>query len=74
MIFRGIEHQTWAYLRGEGDFSVEDSADGITDVVYRGLVPAQPAQQPDLAAATARLEKVAAALEKHLLAVNKAKE
>jgi AcrR family transcriptional regulator len=38
MIFGAVEHQTWAYLRGEGDFSVQDSARGITDVLYRGMV------------------------------------
>lgn len=63
MIFGGIEHQTWAYLRGEGDFSVEDSAEGITDVVFRGIA-VRPASEPaGIDATVARLEKVAAALE-----------
>jgi AcrR family transcriptional regulator len=67
MIFGAIEHQTWAYLRGEGDFSVEESADGITDVVYRGIA-AQPAtgtkkSAGDMESVLSRLEKVAQALE-----------
>jgi TetR/AcrR family transcriptional regulator, fatty acid metabolism regulator protein len=37
MIFGGIEHQAWAYLRGEGDFAIERTIDGITTVVYRGM-------------------------------------
>jgi AcrR family transcriptional regulator len=37
MIFGAIEHQAWAYLRGEGDFSTDDTADGITQVIYRGM-------------------------------------
>jgi AcrR family transcriptional regulator len=38
MIYGGVEHHTWSFLRGEGDFSPEDSADAITDIIYRGLV------------------------------------
>ena len=37
LIFGGIEHLTWSYLRHEGDFSPEEAADSITDLVYRGL-------------------------------------
>lgn len=37
MIFGGIEHQAWAYLRGEGDFSLERTTDGITAVIFRGM-------------------------------------
>ena len=37
MIFGGIEHQAWAYLRGEGDFSIERTTEGITTVIYRGM-------------------------------------
>jgi TetR/AcrR family transcriptional regulator, fatty acid metabolism regulator protein len=65
MVFGGIEHQTWAYLRGEGDFSVEVSAEGLTDVLLRGIgapVTAPPA--PDaLTQAVARLEAIADRLE-----------
>ncbi len=67
MIFGGIEHQTWAYLRGEGDFSVEDAAEGITDVVFRGIA-ARPVAESEpgsaaLDAALTRLETVTQALE-----------
>jgi TetR/AcrR family transcriptional regulator, fatty acid metabolism regulator protein len=37
MIYGCVEHHTWAYLRGEGDFRVDETADMITNVVYRGL-------------------------------------
>lgn len=46
-IFGSIEHHTWAYLRGEGDFSVDESADLITEIVYRGFAaPAERAGAP----------------------------
>lgn len=37
-IFGAIEHRTWAYLRGEGDFRVETSAAGIAAVVCGGML------------------------------------
>jgi TetR/AcrR family transcriptional regulator, fatty acid metabolism regulator protein len=63
VVFGAIEHQTWAWLRGEGDFSVEDSAEGITDLVYRGIASQIIDSQRDIASITARLERVAATLE-----------
>jgi AcrR family transcriptional regulator len=39
MIFGAIEHQAWAYLRGEGDFSTEETTEGITRVIYGGMAP-----------------------------------
>jgi len=63
MIFGAIEHQTWAFLRGEGDFSVEDSAEGITDVVLRGIAARPAAAQTDWDSTLARIEKVATRLE-----------
>ena len=39
MIYGCIEHRTWAFLRNEGDFEIDDTADGITDIVYRGSSP-----------------------------------
>ena len=67
IIFGCIEHQTWAYLRGEGDFSVDDVTDGIATVVFRGMrvVPATPADgaEPGLSDAVRRLERVATRLE-----------
>jgi AcrR family transcriptional regulator len=37
MVYGGVEHVVFAYLRGEGDFCPDESADAITDMVYRGL-------------------------------------
>jgi AcrR family transcriptional regulator len=37
MIFGAAEHHTWAHLRGEGEFSPDEAADAITNMVYRGL-------------------------------------
>jgi TetR/AcrR family transcriptional regulator, fatty acid metabolism regulator protein len=69
MIFGAIEHQTWAYLRGEGDFSVEDSAEGITDIVYRGIAK-QPQQSPTrLGDTLARLERAAELIESGLKSI-----
>jgi TetR/AcrR family transcriptional regulator, fatty acid metabolism regulator protein len=67
MIYGAVEHHTWAYLRGEGDFSPDDAAEAITELVYRGLAnPVPAARQRDdglavrLAKATRRLERMAA--------------
>lgn len=37
MIFGAIEHRTWAFMRGEGDFELQGTADQITAVVHRGM-------------------------------------
>lgn len=67
MIFGCIEHQTWAFLRGEGDFSVDEVTEGIVTVLIRGMATARAADSappgPDLGAAVARLERVATRLE-----------
>src|SRR6202030_2647355 len=60
MFFGCIEHRTWAFLRGEGDFSVEKVADGVAEVICRGmtlptLVSADPAA---IAARLARIESL----------------
>ena len=62
MIQGCIEYQIWSFLRGEGDFSVEQSARGITDIIVQGIgnVIVQPS---DLEAAVARLEVVADRLD-----------
>lgn len=41
MIFGALEHQAWAYLRGEGDFATEKTTHGITTVIYRGMASDQ---------------------------------
>jgi AcrR family transcriptional regulator len=73
MIFGAIEHQTWAYLRGEGDFSAEDSAEGITDIVYRGIAKqsqSSPARMPARMDDTlARIERAAELIESGLKSI-----
>lgn len=68
MIFGGIEHQTWAFLRGEGEFSVEASAEGLTDVILRGIAAPGAAAPPadTMEAAVERLNAIAARLEARL--------
>lgn len=69
-IYGAIEHHSWAYLRGEGDFSPEQAADSITELVYCGLAkqdPMAPRTHDDF---TARVGKVAGRLER--LAAGKA--
>jgi AcrR family transcriptional regulator len=66
MIYGAAEHYTWKYLRGEGDFAVEPTADAITDLVWRALAKPRAAKQPADATApeaVARLEAVADRLE-----------
>lgn len=63
IIFGAIEHQTWAYLRGEGDFSAEETAAGIADILVGGIVAREAGASP-LDAVVARLEHVADRLER----------
>jgi AcrR family transcriptional regulator len=72
MIYGAIEQQTWAYLRGEGEFSVEQSAVDITDVIMRG-VGADNSAETDIGAAVGRLEHVAGALSARLDALREPK-
>jgi AcrR family transcriptional regulator len=65
MIFGAIEHQTWGYLRGEGDFSIDDSARWITDVILGGITSLQ-ASDPHLADTLSLLDRAAASLRSHL--------
>jgi AcrR family transcriptional regulator len=37
MIYGGVEHYAFAFLRREGDFSPDEAADSIADIIYRGL-------------------------------------
>jgi len=61
-IYGAVEHHTWAYLRGEGDFSPDDAADSITELVYRGLVQSTGREAGhDIAA---RVSKVTGRLER----------
>lgn len=63
LIYGCIEHRIWAFLRNEAELEVEQTADQIADIVYRGLV-AEPARSPGREAEILdRLEAVAARLE-----------
>jgi TetR/AcrR family fatty acid metabolism transcriptional regulator len=69
MIYGCVEHHTWAYLRGEGDLRVDETADMITNIVYRGLAaettsgPSDGALLGDRAAIAVRLERAIERLE-----------
>ncbi|MGB6119472.1 MAG: TetR/AcrR family transcriptional regulator [Mesorhizobium sp.] len=63
MIYGCIEHRTWAYLRGEGDFDPNGTADQIVDLVLGGLL-VQTGGQDANSRVVQRLEAVAARLEK----------
>jgi TetR/AcrR family transcriptional regulator, fatty acid metabolism regulator protein len=58
MVFGSIEHCTWRYLRGEGDFDPGKMADEISTVVYRGMA-ARLSSDDKLADIVTRLEQVA---------------
>lgn len=61
-IYGCVEHHSWAYLRGEGDFSPDEAADAITELLYRGLATAEAA--PDSGKDTAaRIARVVRRLE-----------
>jgi len=74
MIFGAIEHQTWAYLRGEGDFSVDTSAAGITEIVYDGIAVRTDHATDDIGAAVARLERVARELTDGLRSMSRTRQ
>ncbi|MDX5357960.1 MAG: TetR/AcrR family transcriptional regulator [Rhodobacterales bacterium] len=61
MVFGAVEHRTWWFLRGEGDFDPEDTARALTDMVYAGLTPQITANRDTL---LARLDMLANRLER----------
>lgn len=60
MIYGCIEHHTWAYLRSEGQFDPDATADAIVDLVLSGLQVRRMPQAADLAD---RLERAIDRLE-----------
>lgn len=68
LIFGCIEHRTWAFLRSEGDFDVEETASTLTDIVCRGLAAdREPAAAPaDMPRVVAKLESLVERLEKQV--------
>lgn len=63
MIYGCIDHHTWSYVRGEGVFDVNSTADHITHLVYRGLVADRGDSGNALENIDARLQRI----EAHLL-------
>lgn len=63
-IYGAVEHHTWAYLRGEGDFSPDEAADAITELVYRGLAQPESAGVPSGHDVATRVGKVVDRLER----------
>jgi AcrR family transcriptional regulator len=48
MIYGGVEHYAFAFLRGEGDFAPDEAADSIADMIYRGLASDGASRANDL--------------------------
>lgn len=63
MIYGCIEHRTWAFLRNEGTFEIDETADAVADIIYRGLCVREP-EDDKLTMAVQRLEKLADRLER----------
>ena len=63
MLHGCIEHRTWAFLRGEGDFDVDEVADGIARVIYRGMAARPDGTVGSLDGLVRRLEAVTAKLD-----------
>lgn len=66
MIYGCIEHRTWAYLRGEGDFSPDLVADQIIDLILGGIQPMQAPSEPENSDISRRVEHLVNLLEKRL--------
>jgi AcrR family transcriptional regulator len=64
MIFGCIEHQTWAFLHGEGDFQLNELADSITNVIYRGMAARATVEDDRVEKVVKRLEKAASLIER----------
>jgi hypothetical protein len=63
MIFGGIEHRVWAFLRNEGDFDIGQTANAVTDFVCRALGATSAEPDNRVTAALSRIEAVADRLE-----------
>ncbi len=63
LIFGGIEHRVWAFIRNEGDFDVGRTADAVTEFVYRALSATASEPQDRLSSALSRIEAAADRLE-----------
>jgi AcrR family transcriptional regulator len=63
MIFGCAEHHTWAYLRGEADFSPDEAADAITNLIYQGLAQSGARKSTGLDVSVRKLEQAVERLE-----------
>ena len=73
MIYGCVEHRTWAYLRGEGDFDPNNTADAIVDLVLGGLRRVGERQEAISGEGVAsRLERVVERLESRALEIDRA--
>jgi TetR/AcrR family transcriptional regulator, fatty acid metabolism regulator protein len=62
LIYGCVEHRTWAYLRGEGDFSPDQLADQIVDLVLGGIQ--QPAPRSSAAVPAEILDRLERAVDR----------
>jgi len=69
MIFGGIEHRTWNFLRGQGDFSVDEVADGIADLIFHGVARPPAPDMQAVAGALAQLRAKTRAIDDALAAL-----
>ncbi len=63
MIYGGVEHHTWAHVRGEGSFTADVVADQIIEILRAGISVPEVAH-PDLAQTVNKLQLVADRLER----------
>ncbi len=66
MIFGGIEHRVWAFLRNEGDFHAVQTADAITDFICAALSAGRPETADAMDTALSRIETTAERFERML--------
>lgn len=66
MINGAVEHQTWSYLRGEGDFDIEAAADGIASVICHGMAMTPLSDAALLAPAVSKLEADADSMRREI--------
>lgn len=64
MIFGGVEHRTWAFLRNQGDFDPVTLADDITNLVYRSMVQPEVSAMDQAGNSAKRLERALERLER----------
>lgn len=63
IVYGCIEHRVWAFLRNEGKLEIRQTADQITDIVYRGLSKDGAPEKSMDADSISRLEQAVRSLE-----------